>query len=217
MDNLILPSISETNGLSLITKQDLAIYSVGISTGGQAEISMAKASPHRRVIATTIDPNGAVFAAKQIDKVRLSDRIAIKVEDVSKPLSYPASFFDFIYARLVLHYLSNQSLRNALSELHRILKNQGKVFIVVRSKDCKEAQNAHCDEETGMMTYISKGQEFSRNFHTKESISEFLRNAGFEIQHTKTYDERLCVDFERTKPSEHVDHLIQILAIKSSE
>lgn len=45
-------SISENNGIATLNDSDLEIYSVGISTGGIAEIRMAELNPQRRVIAT---------------------------------------------------------------------------------------------------------------------------------------------------------------------
>ena len=212
----MLPSISETNGLHCLTEKDKTIYSMGISTGGAAEIRMAANHPKRHVIATTIDPVGATYAKKQINSLGLSHQIEIKIEDVAEPLPYLEGYFDFLYARLVLHYLPKKSLDLALHELFRILKTGGKIFVVVRSTDCLEAQgkNARFDPETGLTTYISEQQSYSRYFHTEESIQRHLVSAGFSIQYVKTYKEQLCVDFERTKLSKQIDSLIEVLAIK---
>jgi hypothetical protein len=66
-----------------------------------------------------------------------------------------------------------------------------------------------------MTTYISKnGGTYHRHFHSEDSISHFLKNAGFHIIHVKSYDEQLCVDFQRTKPSSCIDHLIEVYASK---
>jgi len=43
---------------------------------------------------------------------------------------------------------------------------------------------------------------------------EYLRNVGFKIKHVKSYEEQLCVDFQRTKLSNHIDVLIEVLAFK---
>lgn len=91
MNKNTFPSISENNGLALITEQDRRIYSVGISTGGTAEIRMATASPERKIIATTIDQEGAKFAQRKITEAGLLDQIKVKIEDVSAPLPYLVS------------------------------------------------------------------------------------------------------------------------------
>jgi cyclopropane fatty-acyl-phospholipid synthase-like methyltransferase len=210
-----LSSISENNGLKCLTEKDKKIYSIGISTGGAAEIRMVK-NLERHVTATTIDPNGAAFAKKQISNLGLSPQIDVKIEDVSQPLPYPEGYFDFLYARLVLHYLPKQSLESALKELFRILKTDGKMFVVVRSTDCLEAhgKNVTFDPDTGLTTYSSGQHLYSRYFHTEKSIQQYLISAGFSIRYIDTYQEQLCIDFERTKLSKQIDSLIEVLAVK---
>jgi len=176
---------------------------------------MARILANRQIVATTIDLEGASFAQSQIDQASLSDRIEVKIEDIAKPLPYAGESFDFVYARLVLHYLSKNDLQNTLQELHRILKLTGRIFIVVRSTACLEAQAGDYNPENGMTTYTSKnGGTYSRYFHSQDSICEFLENAGFYIRHVKTYDEQLCIDFQRSKLSNNRDDLIEVYAAK---
>ena len=210
-----IESISENNGLSLISDQDTSIYSIGISTGGSAEIRMAKAHKNRHIIATTIDQEGASFAQAKIDQALLYDRVVVKIEDIAHPLPYRDASFDFVYARLVLHYLPKNALQNALQEIYRTLKPKGRTFIVVRSEACIEAKAGQYNSENGITTYTSKtGESYGRYFHSQDSISGFIENAGFHITHAKTYEEHLCVDFQRTKPSNNTDHLIEVYASK---
>jgi ubiquinone/menaquinone biosynthesis C-methylase UbiE len=219
----IQASVSEDNGVVSLSDSDLNVYSVGISTGGIAEIRMAEANPERHIIATTIDEQGVQFAKEQIEKRHLDTRIETKIEDVAEPLSYADGYFDFIYARLVLHYLSEQKLKEALSELHRVLKTGGKLFVVVRSIDCPDATRPEAifdpithlttcsgfvDEKTG------KSYSYSRYFHTEESIQTYVEEAGFTVSYTKAYDEHLFVDFMRTERSPKTDNVIELLAIK---
>ncbi len=211
----MMHSISESNGISLITPEDRSIYSVGISTGGVAEIRMAQKSPLCRIIATTVDQKGAQIAREKIYHEHLSQQIDVKIEDISQPLPYEERFFDFVYARLVLHYLSKKDLTLALAELHRVLKTTGKLFIVVRSKECQEARHGTLNPETGMTTYVSdNGHTYMRYFHDFASIRSHLKQAGFHINHIKAYDEQLCIDFARTIPSKQIDTLIEVFAQK---
>lgn len=128
MEQEFKPSISERNGLELIRENDLNILSIGVSTAGAAEIEMAKRNKNRHVIATTIDKEGFEFTKNVISEYRLEKRIEVKIEDVSKRMSYSNDYFDFIYARLVLHYLDNENLRKALSEIYRVIKKSRKIF-----------------------------------------------------------------------------------------
>lgn len=215
-ENVHLISISEENGIKVLTNDDKKIYSVGISTGGIAEIRMATNHAECHIIATTIDAKGAEFAKVQVNKSGLGNRIEVKIEDVSKVLPYPEEYFDYIYARLVLHYLPRSALQSTLKELHRVLRTNGKFFVVVRSIDCPEAhdKDAKIDADNGLTTYSSGGNSYSRYFHTEDSIQNYLTLAGFSIKHIDSYTEQLCIDFERTIPAKQIDSLIEVLAIK---
>lgn len=211
------PSISENNGISLLTQQHANVYSVGISTGGVAEMRMAKLHAHRQIIATTIDSEGAQFAKQAIDAAGLAHQISVKVEDVTETLPYATGSFDFIYARLILHYLTKDSLQKALIEMYRILKNEGSLFVVVRSTDCAEAKNASSyNPNTGLTMYTFQNNSYFRHFQTEESIQTNLRSAGFLIEQIQSYEEQLCVDFKRTQLSPNMDALIEVIATKSS-
>lgn len=209
-------SISENNGLAVITDRDHKIYSVGISTGGAAEIRMALDNPNRHIIATTLDSEGALFARKQVKEAGLSKQIEVKVEDVTKTLPYADACFDYIYARLVLHYLAKSDLHSALKELHRVLKKGGKIFTVVRSINCVEAKDnaSILDIHTGLTTYCSNGTFYSRHFHSEDSIQHYLKSSGFIIKHVNVYDEQLYSDFQRSKISSQIDTLIEVLSEK---
>lgn len=215
-------SQSEDNGIASLTDQDREIYSVGISTGGVAEIRMAEANPDRHIVATTIDEEGAAFAQKHIQEKRLKGQIEVKIEDVSKPLAYSDNRFDYIYARLVLHYLSRDKLDKAVAELYRVLKPSGKLFVVVRSVNCPDAKNprATYDPKSGLTTCVhvdgqtGKVHASVRYFHSEDSIRDHVAKAGFTVEYTKSYDERLFTDFMRTKLAPHDDNVVELAAIK---
>lgn len=214
-----LVSISERNGIDFLSPTDKKIYSVGISTGGLAEIKMAQSDRQRYIVATTVDETGAEHAKQCIREAGFSDQIEVKIEDVSQSIPYPNGHFDFIYARLVLHYLAKDELTSALAELHRILRIDGRIFIVVRSVDCPEAydKEAKFDVLTGLTTYSSGLKSYSRYFHSGESIKHHLSLAGFKIKHIDAYQEQLCVDFQRSKLSDQIDSLIEVLAIRGRD
>jgi ubiquinone/menaquinone biosynthesis C-methylase UbiE len=219
---VIKASVSEDNGIAALADTDLRVLSVGISTGGVAEIRMAETHPKRHVIATTIDKEGLSFARDFIAQKHLDGQIEAKLEDVSEPLEYPDGSFDYIYARLVLHYLPKNKLIDALAELKRVLKPGGRLFVVVRSTKCPDAtrEGAQHDPETGLTTcnvvdeLTGKTRSYSRYFHTAESISEHVARAGFDIVYVKSYDERLYVDFMRTKLAPEADNVIELMAEK---
>jgi ubiquinone/menaquinone biosynthesis C-methylase UbiE len=164
-----------------------------------------------------LDSEGAQHVQRLIDEKKVSKQIKVKIEDVSQPLPYENEYFDFIYARLVLHYLSRVELGQALNELYRILKNEGRLFIVVRSSKCQEAKNNNptVDLFTGLTTYTSNGGGlYKRYFHSEDSIQEYLLASGYTIKYITSYEERICVDFQRTILAPSVDTLIEVLVSK---
>lgn len=218
-----MESISEINGIKLLTETDLMILSVGISTSGFAEIKMAEKNPNSHIIATTIDEKGMQLVQKVINEKHLNNQITVKLEDITQQSSYSDNYFDYIYARLVLHYLNNQQLEFALKEIYRILKENGKLFVVVRSENAWEAKldGTSYDEETGLTkhpdirTYQTPNVKYCyRRLHSEESITNFLVNAGFDVEYTEVYEEFLSPDFNREKMNDKASELIEVLAVK---
>lgn len=218
-----ITSISELHGIELIDDKDLNILSVGISTAGAAEIEMAKRNPNVNIIATTLDEKGIKDTEKKILEQGLSERIQLKIEDISQKLTYHDEMFHYVYARLVLHYLDNEQLKNALSEIYRILAKEGKLYVVVRSENAWEAklEGSSFDKITGLTrhpdlrTYGTDHVNYCyRRLHSVQSIKDFLVEAGFQVKYTKVYDEYLSIDYNRKQLNDKPSELIEVLAIK---
>lgn len=216
-------SISEEHGINLIEKNDLNILSVGISTSGAAEIKMATKNINSHIIATTLDKKGMEFSKKTIKEHGLEERIEIKIEDVSKKMPYENEFFDFVYARLVLHYLDNNQLENAMKEIKRVLKENGKFYIVVRSDKEWETklEGTTYDEKTGLTKYpkydtlgANNVEYLSRKFFSTQSLKELLEKENFKIEYIKEYEEQLYKDYERKEKVEHPNMVIECLCRK---
>lgn len=218
------PSISEEHGINLIKEKDRNILSIGISTAGSAEIEMARRNPNSYIIATTIDTKGLEHTKKIIMKEGLEDRIELKIEDISEKLPYTDNYFDFIYARLVLHYLDNIQLEKALSEIYRVIKKNGKFFVAVRSIDEWEAklEGAIFDEETGFTKYpdiktigTNNVRYIYRRLHSKDSIEQFLLKVGFKIDYIQEYEEYLYRDYERIDINPKPNKIIELCVSKT--
>lgn len=216
------PSVSEENGLSKLRDTDLLVFSPGISTAGFAEIRMVQDNPNRKVIATTVDQKGLDFARKVISKTGLTQRIETKLEDLNGKWTYRDDYFDFIYARLVLHYLTAQELDEVLKNFYKSLKPGGLMFVVVRSiKNINQNDpNIKIDPFTKIATisYYNKDGSINdivkRYLHTRSSIVGHLSNSGFIINEVKEYKERLYKDFMRREISQSEDHIIELLCSK---
>ena len=217
------PSKSEENGINLITANDLNILSIGIRTAGSAEIKMAEKNRNSHIIATTIDKEGLNYTKNIIEQYGLSERIETKLEDISEKMPYNDEFFDFVYARLVLHYLDNENLTNALKEIKRVMKKHGRLYIVVRSRDEWEAklEGASYDENTGITKYpkydtlgTDNVEYLYRRLHTVDSLSSFLVAEGFDIKYIKEYKEQSYKDYKRTEKVKYPNSLIECLCEK---
>ena len=216
------PSPSEEHGLSLVRDEDRLIFSPGISTAGFAEIRMARQRLDRKVIATTIDEKGLAFAREIITSLGLQHQVETKSEDLRGEWKYPANYFDFIYARLVLHYLPVQDLEVVLKNFAKSLKPGGRIFVVVRSVKNVNPNDPHVqfDPHTKLTTYPhydTNGGLISTNvryFHTPESIKTHLETAGLNVGDIQEYQEQLYRDFMRKDMSPHTDHVIELVATK---
>jgi len=185
--------------LKLLTSSDLNVLSIGIDADCLVERKMIELNSQRQVIATTIDKR----RLEQAKSVVKSNQLSLKLEDLRKPLHYDNIYFDLIYARLVLHYLTTQELTKVLNELKRVLKNKGKLFIVVRSVNDWEAklEDNTYDGKTGMTAYSfydlkmnKTDKRVTRRFDSKKSITNYLKKAGFKIKSIKEYKEQLTVE-----------------------
>lgn len=216
-------SQSEEWGLSFLRNQHKNIYSIGISTEGFSEIRMALDNSERKIIATTIDKKGILRTKELVDKYSVNNQIELKIEDISKNLPYNSDSFDFIFARLVLHYLDDKSLINALKSIKRIIKDNGSFIVIVRSYDWEsEVSGALFDPSTGFTTYPNindKGEIFkysTRRLHTVGSISSYLEKFGFMIKDLEMFTEYIYLDYERKPSNKHLfpSKLIGLHAVK---
>jgi ubiquinone/menaquinone biosynthesis C-methylase UbiE len=222
-ENAFKPSKSEKRGLKQLTPDMKNILSIGISTGGSAEINMAKQCPNAKVIATTVDEKGLNFSIQKMSTFKEFEQIEAKLEDVSKPMPYADNTFDYVYARLVLHYLNKQQLNDALNEIYRVLKPSGKFFIVARNNKEWELRKPEFvisyDEETNITTYYSQWKKENidkRQFLSEEQIKDVLLSHGFKVNSLKSYRERLYTDYERTRKnrSKKPNYVTEAVAVK---
>lgn len=212
---------SELLGVDAINASTQNIYSIGISSFLNAELAMLQRNPDARIIATTIDKKGLI-ATQQKLRALGENRIECKLEDVRQTLPYQHSYFDFIYARLVLHYLNKQQIKQTLHELKRTMNNDSKIYVVVRSTNEFEIQQHGTSTEvtTGMTTYpitnykTGAQETITRRFYSEKLLTSILENAGFSVERCEEFEETLYKDFQRTKPNIRPNTLVAALARK---
>jgi ubiquinone/menaquinone biosynthesis C-methylase UbiE len=115
------------------------------------------------------------------------------------------------------------SYNKVLNGFYRILKKNGKLFIIVRSVNDWEAnlKDSSYDSKTGMITYpifvanMKKTKKTAtRCFHSKKSIKLYVMGAGFKIAYIKEYNEQLYHDYMRTIKTPKLTSLIEITGLK---
>ncbi len=216
-EKLFKPSKTEDYGIEIIPYNTDNILSIGISTGGSAEIRMARKYPSAKIIATTLDKKGMEFSKKVIAKYGLSSQIKVKLEDVRDDMLYPNNSFDLVYARLVLHYLTFEELQKALDQINRVLRPGGLFYLVMHNKSDRTIikNTKEYDPETNLTTFVGANKDvFQRQFFSAHEIEEILIDKGFKIAAVKHWREKLYRDFERTLENKHKSKLISFVAYK---
>ena len=216
-NGIFIDSITENNAINLFDSIEFNnIKSIGISTAGFFEGYYA--SKGKKVVATTLDKDGIDYMKSLLKDVKGNENIEYRIEDASKESTDKNNSYDVLYSRLCLHYLSNEELKIALDDFYRILKPNGIFFIVVKSANDRMAKssNSVIDEKTGL-TVVSDYDLYqapNRRFHTIESLSEAVENAGFVVENVIELKERLCKDWNRLVLSDSDATVIQMIVKK---
>ena len=214
-----LESISEERGLALLTDDDLDILSLGISMVGHTEIKMAQQNPKRGIIATTLDERGIEVTNKLIKEAGLESQITTKLEDVTKLMPYEDNSFDFVYSRLCLHYIDDNGMKHALSEMRRVLRSGERAFLVLQSDKRREGKklNEKFIPETGMTQYLSTIHKEirQRRFYSQEDFIKVNKESGLQIISMSEYKELLCTNYDRTTRSPEPDGLLEVVLKKT--
>jgi tellurite methyltransferase len=114
-------------------------------------------------------------AIKQFNETQKRYEIFLSslVKDITEPLPFNDSNFDFVYIRLGLYYFTDEELKNIILEIRRVLKSEGLLLFQVKStsdKDYgkgKEIEKDMYEDDTG---YVRR--YFSKEF-TESILKEF--------------------------------------------
>lgn len=213
-------SLSESRFFDSLDESVENLLSVWVSTWGFWEAIFALAYPKIDITATTIDKKGLKFTAQLFEKLWVTNRIDLRLENIVQKKSCLDKSCDRIYSRLALHYLTSDELDIALSYIYQMLNDQGKVTIIVKSNKNIVLESPEADpiyiNETGQteVTYFSEQKKMlvtkRRYYHTRETLSNHCVKAWFQIDSMREYKEKICPnDYARTKLADHESYLLE--------
>lgn len=130
-----------------------------------------------------------------------------KTIDITKKLPYADGTFDAVYIRLGTHYLTNGQIAQLSGELRRVIKNNGFVYIVAKSKeDFYYKQFGGREGADGLVTYIDPldHKQYSRNYLSGGNLTDLFPQ--FHPVSISRYTERLYTD-------QHDSDLITFIAV----
>lgn len=151
---------------------------------GQGQDSRYFADHGFKVVSTDIEDQ-----ALAVSKQKLSDaqkpHVAFKVVDLSHTLPFADEQFDIVYSHLALHYFSEQTTAALMNEIHRVLKPNAILALLV---------NSSTDPEYGQGKQIEHDyfeiQGAHKRYFTVNSTAKFTEN-GFDAilcdDHGETY------------------------------
>ncbi len=100
--------------------------------------------------------------------------ITTLVKDITEPLHFEDSSFDFVYSRLGLNYFSKEVTESVFSEIKRILKSEGLLLFQVKStSDRSYGKGKEVEED------LFEDEGYARRYFSKDSIKKLLK--GYKI------------------------------------
>jgi len=163
----------ERNGIGLSTEEELGKFKALLRSN--ARILDAGCGFGRELLYFTkhgFDTYG-IDASEELLKLarKRAPKANIQLVDLRSKLPFGNNFFDGIWARNSLHHLESKDLKNALSEIRRILKPNG-IFL----SEWKEGQGEIIAKEE----FVENKERFF-NLKMSKEIFKLTEEAGFEV------------------------------------
>lgn len=123
-------------------------------------------------------------------KSKTSQRASFAAFDITQPFPFEDSSFDVVYAHLVLHYFNDETMKQIVSEIRRVLVKGGVVACMVNSVNDPEFELSKADKDN-----IMNINGLKKRFFSKESLEHYF--GDFEII--------LCDEMGRTPKDDALD------------
>lgn len=146
---------------------------------GNDSVAFAKAG--HAVLATDFFE---VAITKNSERFKDIPNLSFEVLDISRPMEFKDNRFDVVFARLSLHYFSDEITKKAFKEMHRILGPEGFLCFICKSiKDPLYGKGEEIEKDM----FEHKGH--IRHFFSEEYVRECLGN-NFRIKKIESGEEK---------------------------
>jgi len=118
-------------------------------------------------------------AQESATKLNLENNLTTEQIDlIESNLPFADNSFDIVYSRLTLHYLLPERAIDIFREIKRILKENGKAFITIKSQnDKKEMEFLRQNSQEVAPNVFVKDDEV-KSIYSPEQVDEMLKKAG---------------------------------------
>jgi len=128
------------------------------------------------------------FSEVSIEKNRLTYKdvpnITFEVLDLNDPMHFSANSFDFVYARLSLHYFTDVQTRKIIREIHRALKHEATLGFI-----CKSTDDPLYGKGAKIESDMFENEGHVRHFFSEGYVSSLLDEL-FKIQELTNGDDK---------------------------
>jgi len=129
---------------------------------------------------------GIDYTKKMLDEYGMGDYVDNMKTASLTSIPFESEMFDGIICNGVLYYLSSEDIQTAIKEMHRVLKKDGKLYLVVRSTEDYRCNSESFDKTEEKNTFIINEKHadrsaFSENgmlmhFFERDEIEELLQD-----------------------------------------
>ena len=159
-----------------------------------------------KTYACDISETGLKFTEKILKEKKLKADLKIISGD---KLDYPDNYFDSIVSFAVLYLLSSRQLDKIIPDIYRILKKNGKIFMVLRSTKDYRIKHAKL---VGNGDYTIVGDKKTRVNNENKMLMHFFSKK--EIEKRFSIFKKVCIDemvntYDNGKIIDH-DYIVQL-------
>ncbi|MBV8822337.1 MAG: class I SAM-dependent methyltransferase [Chloroflexi bacterium] len=165
------------------------VLDIACGPGGWA-LEVAFEYPDMEVVGVDISRLMIAYANMRAKTQGLDDKATFKIMDVTKPLDFPDSYFDFVNLRYLCLFMRKEAWPRLLAECMRITRLGG--VIRLTEPECGFANTPAFEKYWGLFyqALTKSGQSFSpngQNICLTPMLKRLLRDAGCQNIQRKAY------------------------------